>query len=94
MSLCPNCIEKITEKLTPNDIYVLHQLQDKAVAQTGETKKEIFESLEDSMTDFQLYQALMRMEFLGFIGTQKRGRSMIYYIKESGIIALNILSER
>ncbi len=94
MSLCINCISGLIDKLTPNDIYVLHELKDKTTAQTGETKKELFNELKDVMTVFQLQQALMRLGLLGFIGSQRYGRTIHYHITPSGLAVLDILSSR
>lgn len=94
MGLCTNCISGLTEKLTPNDIYLLHELKDKTTAQTGESKKNIYKELESVMTIFQLQQAIMRMKLLGFIGSQRYGKTIYYHITASGLVVLDILSRR
>jgi hypothetical protein len=92
--LCRKCIEQVVKKLTPNDIYVLHELKDSVVVQTGASKKELLESLKNIMSIFQLSQALMRLELVGFVDGMKIGKSTAYYITSEGLLALDILSNR
>ena len=94
MSLCSNCVLKLIDKLAPNDIYLLHKLQEKITAQLGESRTELYSELKDVMSMFQLQQAIMRMELLGFIGTRKYGKTMHYYITDSGLLVLDILSKK
>lgn len=91
---CNQCTINIIEKLTPNDIYLLHELQERNTPQTGKTRKEILNSLKESMSVFQLQQAIMRMELLGLVGSQKQGISRCYHITESGIYALSYLDSK
>lgn len=92
--LCPKCTEQVVSKLTPNDVYLLHELKDKTTAQTGATRDEVFAKLKDTMSVFQLGQSLMRMEFVGFISSLKSGKTTYYHITQSGIVVLNILSNQ
>ncbi|NLZ52087.1 MAG: hypothetical protein GX892_02880 [Thermoanaerobacteraceae bacterium] len=94
MGLCSNCISEVLDKLTPNDIYLLHELKERTTAQLGDTRQGILERLSKVMSVFQLQQALIRMELLGLIGKQRYGKTMHYYITDSGLLVLEILSSR
>ena len=94
MSLCSDCISGVLDKLTPNDIYLLHELKDKTTAQLGDSRKTLYDALKEVMSTFQLQQAIIRMELLGLIGTQKYGNAMHYYITDTGLVVLDILSRR
>lgn len=88
---CNDCIHNLISKLTPNDIYVLYKLADKSTVQTGESKNEIFKDLKDVMSAFQLQQALMRMDLIGLVDSQRQGRVIHYHITNNGSAVLQIL---
>lgn len=91
--LCDHCLERTMKKLTPNDVFVLHELKDYQTPQTGAVKAEIYDSLIDTLSHFQLTQALMRLELLGLIGSMRVGRQTFYYCTDSGHSMLELLSE-
>lgn len=90
--LCNRCIEQIVKKLTPNDIYVLHELKDRVAAQTGANREELFKNLKNTMSIFQLSQSLMRLELVGLIDGMKIGKFTFYHITSEGLTALDILN--
>lgn len=94
MELCRSCLMEIISKLTPNDVYVLYRLRDKTDGKTGENRSQLYEALADRMSIFQLSQALMRMELLGFINSFKVGKTFNYYITNNGLAVLEILSKQ
>jgi hypothetical protein len=94
VSLCKACLEQIIGKLTDKDVYVLYRLRDKRNGLTGETRSQIFRSLSDRMSDFQLGQSLMRMELVGLIGSFKAGKNTHFYITRNGLAVLEILSNQ
>jgi predicted transcriptional regulator len=94
VTLCKNCLEQIISKLTPNDVYVLYRLRDKTNGMTGDTRSQIFETLSDRMSVFQLSQSLMRLELVGLIGEFKAGKNTLYFITQNGQSVLGILSNQ
>lgn len=91
MELCPDCIEQMVKKLTPNDIYVLHELVEHDRPQTGIPKSDLLQRFAGQISDFQLGQAFMRLNLIGFIHVFRSGKVFYYSITESGIAALEHL---
>lgn len=91
--LCSQCLNKLVNKLTPKDIYVLYDLKS-TTPQSGETRSEINERLHENMSIFQLAQSLMRVELLGLVDELKSGKIIYYFITSEGKEILNILSKK
>lgn len=91
MGLCDHCVQGVISKLTPNDIYALHELQEHNKPQAGISKKELQIRLQEQMSVFQLGQVMLRLELLGMISIFRSGKIFYYSITESGLRALAIL---
>ena len=89
--LCEQCVLSVISKLVPNDIFILNQLKDKVVPLAGVTRGDLSKALNDLMSDFQIQQALMRMDLIGFVGSQQQGRIWVYHITPDGLLALEYL---
>lgn len=89
--MCNECLQEISQKIKEIDVYILLALKDKT-PQIGMVLNDIKDQLND--TRYQVYESLMRLEFIGAINYLKDNRYNKYYITNTGLELLEILNEQ
>jgi len=93
MQLCQRCLFQLASNLPPNEIYVLHELEEVNTPQFGLSRAEIYEKLNKQLSVFQLGQALIRLELLGFVKSVRFSKT-VYSITDLGLNALAVLASK
>jgi len=84
-------MQNVLKRLTSVDVMVLNYLSDKVYPQIGESRAQILAFSGIGISSFQLSQALMKLEVLGFVNSLKVGKTHNYYIASAGTKILNLL---
>lgn len=91
---CQSCLKFILEKLNSNDIIVLERLynENACLPQCSLSSDVLQETISDnSISKYNIYTSIKRLNIFGFVETQKWTRKNKYYITKDGINILSIL---
>lgn len=91
---CNICLQKLVNKLLPDDILILEYLKSKNANnfQQAISRNTIKTDLE--MTDHQCYTSIAKLENFEIISRQFGKRSSRYYITDNGEKSLRILENK
>ena len=83
MVLCDECLDQLSSELLAEDMYVMYALEGKETMKDALDREQIIEIV-GTLNYYSMSKVLQKLETLGLICEGKRGKTLLYYLTNSG----------